>query len=222
MLRPAVFPVLLLAWACAAPAAPAGRMYQAIPGASTLTYVLKHPLHRITGVSKDFVCRVELTPDTLSSAVEVSADVKTFDSGNPNRDDHALEAIHAYKHPRVSFSSDSVRRDGGAYRVFGKLAFAGRTRPVDFTVTNSRESGKVRIAGSFSVKLTDFGVKRPSLLFIPVDDRLDIRFDLYAEDGAAATPAAEAADVLAAEATGVPAAEAVEDSTAEAVERSAP
>jgi polyisoprenoid-binding protein YceI len=183
-------PVLLaLAFSLAiAGAASAGKVYQAIPGESTLTYVIDHPMHKVTGVSRDFVCRVVLSPDTLSSKVEVSADVKTFDSGNPNRDDHALEAIRAYKHPKVAFASDSVRKDGEAYRVFGRLTFAGKTRPVDFTVTDTREGGKVRIAGGFSVKLTDFDVERPSLLFIPAKDRLDIRFDLYARDDGASAP----------------------------------
>ena len=168
-----------------------GKVYQAIPGESTLTYVIEHPMHKVTGVSRDFLCRVELSPDTLSSRVEVSADVKSFDSGNPNRDDHAMEAIKAYRHPKVAFASDSVRKHGDAYRVFGRLTFAGKTRPVDFEVTDTREGGKVRIAGGFSVKLTDFGVDRPSLLFIPVKDRLDIRFDLfalYAQDEEASVP----------------------------------
>jgi polyisoprenoid-binding protein YceI len=160
----------------------AAREYKAIPGESTLSYRLKHPMHKVHGVTRDFACTVELAEDTASSKVQVSAQVKTFDSGNSNRDDHALEAVKARKHPVVSFASDSVRKDGAAWRIHGTLTFAGKTRPVHFAVTEKKEPGKVRIAGGFSVKLTDFGVKPPSLMFISAEDKLDIAFDLVAKD----------------------------------------
>ena len=70
----------------------------------------------------------------------------------------------------------------GSLTINGKLTFAGQTRPVDFTVVPKREGGKVRITGEFAVKLTDFGVKRPSLMFVPTEDKLSIRFDLVARD----------------------------------------
>lgn len=172
--------LLLLSFLAAAPAA--AREYKALPGESTLSYRIKHPMHKVHGVSKDFSCAVDLADDTASSKVSVSAQVKTFNSGNPNRDDHAMEAIKARKHPTVGFASDSVRKEGPAWRIHGKLTFAGQTRPVHFTVTEKKEPGKVRVAGAFTVKLTDFGVKPPSLLFISAEDKLDIRFDLVAKD----------------------------------------
>lgn len=161
---------------------PCAKVYEAIRGESVLTYRIKHPMHKVKGVTREFTCKVDLASDTVSSKVEVSADVKTFDSGNSNRDDHVLEAVKALKHPRVEFASDSVRKDGDGYRVFGKLTFAGKTGPVDFAVVPKHEGGKVRIAGGFTVKPTDFGVKPPSLMFIAAEDKLDIRFELVAKD----------------------------------------
>lgn len=160
----------------------AGKVYEAIRGESTLAYRLEHPLHAVNGVTRDFACTVELSDDTVTSQVRVSADVRTFDSGNPNRDDHAMEAIRARKHPRVAFASDSVRKAGGIWRVHGRLTFAGQTRPVDFSVVPKREAGRIRITGDFAVKLSDFGVERPSLMFVPAKDRLTIRFELVAKD----------------------------------------
>jgi polyisoprenoid-binding protein YceI len=171
----ALLPLLL------AGAAPA-KVYEALKGESTLSYRLKHPMHTVHGITREFSCAVELSEDTAASRVEVSADVRTFDSGNPSRDDHALEAIKARRHPRVSFASDSARRDGGLWRIHGRLTFAGQTRPVAFTVVPKREAGRIRIAGGFAIRLGDFGVKRPSLLFVPAEDSLRIRFDLVARD----------------------------------------
>jgi hypothetical protein len=44
--------VLGLAAFLAAPAT--AKTYQAIKGESKLTYILRHPLHKVEGVSKDF------------------------------------------------------------------------------------------------------------------------------------------------------------------------
>lgn len=182
--RPSVRGLFVLAafLACFAPGSAAARVYEAIPGESTLTYRLAHTTHTVRGVSRDFICRVELAPDTFSSKVVVSAAVKSFDSGNDSRDDHALETVRAMRHPRVEFASDSVRSAPGGYRVYGVLDFAGRRRPIDFLVIPKREPGKVGVTGGFTVKLTDYDVKPPKLLFLKVKDEMEIRFDVSAKD----------------------------------------
>ena len=159
----------------------AAKPYEAIKGESILTYVLKHPAHTVKGVNRDFRCSVELSDDTVSSRIRVGAEVRKFDSGNSNRDSHAMEAIHALKFPRVTFESDSIKPDSDGYLVSGTLTFHGQTRPVAFRVTPETVGDRVRITGSFTVKLSDFGVKRPSLMFIKAEDNLTIRFDLFAK-----------------------------------------
>lgn len=171
-------PALVLAAACAIPNVCA-KTYEAVPGESTLAYRLVHPMHKVHGVTKDFKCTVDLTADTVTSKIHVAADVKTFDSGNSNRDSHAMEVIQARKYPRVEFESDSVKKEGDKYRVAGNLTFHGVTRPVDFLVTPTFTPGKAEITGGFSVKLSDFKVERPSLLFVPTEDKLDIAFDTF-------------------------------------------
>lgn len=161
---------------------PLAAVYEPLPGESSLSYRIRHPMRTVEGVTKDFRCRVNLAPDTFSSQVEVSADVRSFKSGSVYRDNHVASAIHADQHPQVHFASDSVRAAGGGYRVYGRLTFAGRTRPVEFVVVPQAAGGKVRISGGFSIHLTDYGVEPPSLLAIPTEDRLDIRFDLVARD----------------------------------------
>jgi polyisoprenoid-binding protein YceI len=154
--------------------------FEAIKGESTLSYHLVHPMHKVNGVSRDFVCQVDLSPDTVSSHIRVSAAIASFDSRNSSRDSHAMEIVQALKYPRVEFASDSVKPDGDGYLVSGKLTFHGRTRPIAFRVTPHFPPGKVEITGGFKVKLSDFDVKRPSLLLIPVKDEMTIDFDLFA------------------------------------------
>jgi polyisoprenoid-binding protein YceI len=163
------------------PFAANAKEYQAIKGESSLTYVLIHPMHTIKGVTRDFDCKVDLSGDTVSSKIRVSADVKTFDSGNSSRDSHALEAIQGLKYPRVTFESRSIKPDSGGYTVAGDLTFHGKTRPIAFHVTPTVEKEKIEIAGTFDILLSDYGVERPSLMFVKCKDNLTLRFDLFAK-----------------------------------------
>src|SRR4051812_12808692 len=83
--------------------------YQAIKGESSLTYVIVHPMHTVHAVNKDFECKVDLSADTVTSKIRVSADVLKFDSGNSSRDSHAMEAVQSRKFPRVTFESTSIK-----------------------------------------------------------------------------------------------------------------
>lgn len=184
---PARFRPAAVLFACAAGlaalAVPASaRVYEAEKGESLLSYHIVHPFKDVRGVNRDFECTVDLSEDTAASKVTVSARVEDFDSGNSSRDSHAMEAIHARKHPKVTFVSDAVRKGPQGWIVHGDLTFAGRTRPVEFVVVSRKEAGKVRVGGGFAIKLSDYGVKPPSLMFVSAEDKLDIRFDLVAKD----------------------------------------
>jgi len=158
------------------------KTFEAIKGKSTLTYILRHPMHRIEGVNKNFSCTVELGDDTLRSAIRVKALVADFNSGNSSRDSHALEILEGLKYPSVEFASDSVRKEGPGYRIFGQLNFHGIQRALDFTVIPKLDSGWIHVLGTFTLKLSDFNVKRPSLLFVPTEDLLRIDIDAVAQN----------------------------------------
>ena len=165
---------------CALPWAALGKTYEAIKGEAHLTYHLHHPLHEIEGTSGDFICTVDLNDDTAHSKIHVKASVVSFTTGNSNRDSHALEILDAFKYPFVEFAGDSVRHEEKGYRIFGQLAFHGVKRPLDFLVTPEYRNGKVRIRGSFTVKLADYNLERPALLFVPTDDRFRVDLDVAA------------------------------------------
>lgn len=182
--KSAAFSLVSLAFLAIVPRPGYAKTYQAIKGESVLSYRMVHPMHKIIGVSRDFLCRVELSPDTVSSIIKVSAAIASFDSKNSSRDSHAMEMVQARKYPRVEFSSDSIRPDGKGYAVTGNLTFHGKTRPVAFLVIPEFLPGKIGITGTFDVKLSDFDVERPRLLFVPVEDTLTISFELFAPDSA--------------------------------------
>ncbi len=148
----------------------------ALKGESRLMYSLSHPLHKVEAVSKEFFCEVEINDAKEIQSVKVSADVMTFDSGNSNRDSHAMEIIDAFTYPEVSFTSDAISTNGHELNVSGKLTFHGVTKPISFSAITQSQNGKTKVEGKMTVKLADFKVERPQLALIPTDEFLYISF----------------------------------------------
>jgi polyisoprenoid-binding protein YceI len=144
---------------------------------SLITYRIDHPLHHIEATSKDGWFRVEIDPAKKEiKSVSAQVDVMTFDSGNSNRDSHAMEVIESIKYPDVTFSGTAVTQTADSIVVSGKLTFHGVTRDILMRGVATWEQNKLNVEGGFEVSLTAFKIERPSLLMVPVDDEL--RFSL--------------------------------------------
>ncbi len=152
------------------------KKFSAIKGLSRLTYSLSHPFHTVEASTKDFTCEVIVNDDKAIQSVKVSADVMTFDSGNSNRDSHAMEIIDAFTYPEVSFTSDTISTNANQLTVSGKLSFHGVTKPISFLANVQSQNGQTTIDGKFAIKLEDFKVERPKFTLIPTDEFLYISF----------------------------------------------
>ena len=144
---------------------------------SSITYRIVHPLHVIEATSKDATYELRADP-SKKEIVSVGAlvDVTTFDSGNSNRDSHAMEVIDAISYPEVSFVSSSIAEVGDSLRVNGKLTFHGVTQDIVAMASSKWSADKVEVTGNFVLSLTAFKIERPALLLIPVEDALRFTF----------------------------------------------
>jgi hypothetical protein len=146
---------------------------------STLTYHVSHPLHQVDGVSHAArgkgVCHAEQC-DFL-----VAVPVKSFDSGDSNRDLHMLQATRGAQFPMVvvrtrlretAFTSAAIRADL-------EIEFAGQTvqyKQVPFQqVTRGNE---VRLSGTIPATLSDFKIDPPTLLTVPIKNAIPVRVDM--------------------------------------------
>jgi polyisoprenoid-binding protein YceI len=144
---------------------------------SSITYRIVHPLHEIEATSKDATYRVEIDPAKKEIiSVSTDVDVMTFDSGNSNRDSHAMEVIDAISYPEVTFVSSSITQVGDSLKVTGRLTFHGVTQDIVALAASKWSSDKLEVRGSFVLSLTAFKIERPSLLMIPVEDALRFTF----------------------------------------------
>jgi len=163
----------------------------ALKESSILAYRLVHPLHEVDAVSHDAVFDVLVLPSArklLSVAARV--DVMTFDSGNSNRDSHAMEVIDAITFPEASFTSTSIVQSGDSINVAGRLTFHGVTNDLTMRGTVKWMDHRLEVRGAWDLSLTAFKVERPALLLMPVEDRLRFTFavTLTWAQGSAAGP----------------------------------
>jgi len=63
--------------------------------------------------------------------------------------------------------------------VSGKLTIHGVTKDVTATLKAQLIGGKIEIAGSVPIVMTDFGVSPPSVPFTTVDSQVTIEFDIF-------------------------------------------
>jgi len=145
---------------------------------STITYEMRHPMHTWEGICKN-VSAVILYNDQKQVIEQVAAvaRVDCFDSGNSNRDSHALEVTEALKYPKITFTSTKIQQDQYGINIEGNLNFHGVTKPVSFKALKF-SGGFFVVDGNFTVKLSDFNVERPSLLGIKTEDLMKISFKI--------------------------------------------
>lgn len=144
---------------------------------SRITYRITHPLHVVEAISQAAVFR--LAVDTLTKQIKnvsASVDVMTFDSGNSNRDSHAMETIDALTYPDARFSSTDIVQHNDTLSVGGSLLFHGVTKPVRLNAISRWTARELSVDGTFALSLTAFAVERPSMLMLPVEDTLRFTF----------------------------------------------
>tara|TARA_B100000965_G_scaffold70190_1_gene55363 strand:- start:1236 stop:1772 length:537 start_codon:yes stop_codon:yes gene_type:complete len=143
---------------------------------SYISYDGKHPAHNWTGISKEIQGSFELNKeDLIQSKVDLFVPVFSFDSKNANRDSNMLDVVEEYYYPYVRFISSKIEKIDKGYNVFGNLSFHGITKEFIIPVSFKEQDGKVVVESDFSIMLTDFKIRRPSLLTIKIRNQVDIK-----------------------------------------------
>src|ERR1700693_284941 len=146
---------------------------------STLTYHVSHPLHETEGVSHAAkgkgVCHAGQC-DFL-----IAVPVKSFDSGDSNRDLHMLQVTRGAQFPIVSVRTrlPEAASASATIRADLEIRFAGQTaqyKQVAFQLVT--QGNQIRISGTIPATLSDFKIDPPSLLAVPVKNEMPVRVDM--------------------------------------------
>ena len=146
---------------------------------STLTYHVSHPLHQSEGVSHEAKGKGACHQGQCDFLIAVP--VKSFASGDSNRDLHMLQAVRGAQYPLVSVRTRLSENASSLTKINADLEvqFAGQTaeyREVPLKVT--RDGDNIRITGTVPVTISDFKIDPPSLLGIPIKNEIPVRVEM--------------------------------------------
>lgn len=118
--------------------------------------------------------------------VEIGVPVALLECGNGTMNGHMRKALKVEKSPMIRYrlSSHTVTASSdaaGKVRMNGTLSIAGQEKPVAIDATVAREAGgTLRVKGSREIRMTEFGVKPPTLMMgtMKVHDPVTVHFDI--------------------------------------------
>ena len=146
---------------------------------STLTYHVSHPLHQIDGVSH--AARGKGVCHAGQCDFLIAVPVKSFDSGDSNRDLHMIQAARGAQFPMVTVRVHLSEEATAAATIQADLdvEFAGQTAHYKQVALQRTAQGKeAQISGTIPAKLSDFKIDPPSLLAIPMKNEIPVRLEM--------------------------------------------
>jgi hypothetical protein len=146
---------------------------------STLTYHVSHPLHQSEGVSH--AARGKGICHDGQCDFLIAVPVKTFDSGDSNRDLHMIQVTRGAEYPMVTVRTRLPESASTSSTVKAdiEIQFAGQIahyQQVAFELAT--QGNETRITGTIPATLTDFKIDPPSLLTLPVKNEIPIRVEM--------------------------------------------
>jgi hypothetical protein len=146
---------------------------------STVAYHVSHPLKQTDGVSHAArgkgVCHAGQCDFLIAVAV------KSFDSGDSNRDLHMLQVTRGAQFPIVSVRTRLPEAASASATIHADLEiqFAGQTAQYKQVALQLTPQGsQIRISGTIPATLSDFKIDPPSLLAIPVKNEMPVLVDM--------------------------------------------
>lgn len=140
----------------------------------------------------DLTGKAKEKPDLSSNlpwtpvVVEMLLFVKNLKSGNKKLDDHMHENLKAGKFPkiqlRLSAFNFSYNADNKVTTVAatGALTVVGVSKPIELIATITTVGKNLRIKGSKTILMSDFGIVPPTMMLgtLKTRDEIEISFDM--------------------------------------------
>lgn len=146
---------------------------------STLSYHMSHPMHQVDGTSHEAKGKGLCHSGQCDFLIAVP--VKSFNSGDTNRDLHMLETTRGAQFPMVVVRASFPQAATSSATIDADLEvqFAGQTAHYHHVQFQRAEQGTaVRITGTIPLTCSDFKIDRPSFLTVPIKNEIPVRVDM--------------------------------------------
>lgn len=144
---------------------------------SFIKYSGNHFLHNWDAQNDEISGLLNIENGTIDN-VGVIAKVKDFNSGNSSLDSNAMRVVEALKYPNVIFRSSLIEQNDDRVYLEGVLEFHGIKQNLKVEGEIESLEDHIKINMDFIIKLSDFEIKRPSLLLRKVEDEILVEINL--------------------------------------------
>ena len=117
---------------------------------------------------------------TLVTKAQVNVPVAKLECGNGKMNDHMRKALKAETNADIQFALRSYKMVGNSGTLYGTLTIAGTPKEIEIPATITDEGGTVRVKATKQIKMTEWGVKPPSLMMgtMKVKEVVTVGFDV--------------------------------------------
>ena len=130
----------------------------------------------------------KISGDIQHTAIRITIPIKSFDSGDEDRDESVTEVLKAETHPNmVFFIEDFPTEVFGAPKpnvqvlISGKLNIGGKDFPVESNLLLLENPSGLFANGTISTAMSDFEIEPPSMLgglTMSVEDEFEILYNI--------------------------------------------
>ncbi|MEQ9310705.1 MAG: YceI family protein [Balneolaceae bacterium] len=145
----------------------------------TAVFYSKVPLHSFSGTSENLVGLINLDESTI----DFYLDLETLNTGNGKRDKDMLLTLDVKKYPfgeffgKMTSEFDVDLQQEQDVTVEGVFKIHGKEQNVVISGTLTPEGNTLKLTAGWILKLEDYEIEPPSLLFIKVDQEQEIEIN---------------------------------------------
>jgi len=140
---------------------------------------VSHPLHQVDGVSH--AARGKGVCHAGQCEFLIAVPVKSFESGDSNRDLHMIQVVRGAQFPLVTVRFRLPEDAAASATIHADLEvqFAGQTaeyKQVPFQ--RVAQGNDARVSGTIPATMSDFKIEPPTLLTIPTKNEIPVRVEM--------------------------------------------
>lgn len=120
--------------------------------------------------------QLEWDPQTKELSGEICVALAEWVSGEPLKDKHTQEMFQVEQFPQGCYSVTGIQGDpaSGQVTLLGTLELHGIKQDISIPGTFQEQNGTLIFDGTFTTKVTDWAMKRPSMLGMTVADEVQV------------------------------------------------
>jgi len=164
--------------------------YQIEPNLSSLEFNVSAQLHMVHGTGGKFQGKIIGTPDDITqTTMSIKLDPATFNTDNDKRDQTMREkSLELSKFPLIEFTSTSIESTKKELvdeqpitaTVHGTLKLHGVESKISVPVQILKKGDELTASGDIALKLDDFQIYRPRVVFVKLQNDISIHFKIGA------------------------------------------